>query len=109
MHFNLFDKIFGDKTQYDYVFINPTTSFYKNDKEYWVHACSWYEPKNSRKIFFYTIRRDSDFIRVWYNDIFWLPQDSDIIMYKNIKGTVLERIDNWIKVEGKDQLLEFVE
>jgi len=108
-HFNIFDRILGEKNQYDFIFISPGTSFYSNDNKYWVHACSWSDPLNAKEIYYYTIKRDSNLIKVWYNDLFWVPQDSDVLIIDEIKGTEIERVDNWIKKEGKKELLPYIE
>jgi hypothetical protein len=96
-HFNLFDYLIGDRSQFGYVFVDSNTFKKANNLNYWVQYSSWKDPQHLETLKSYTLRRNDNKFQIIANNLFWLPVSKDSLNLNEIKGTTLETVDTWIK------------
>jgi hypothetical protein len=96
-HFNVFDWIIEDKSQFNLIYVNADMLEKETNENYWVQFSSWKKPEDLESLTNYTVKRQGDKFQITINDLFWVPTDKDSLTTGEIKGTVFEIVDNWIK------------
>jgi hypothetical protein len=97
MHFNVFDWFIEDKSQIYYVFVNAV-GIEKNDySKYWVQFSRWKDPQDLKTLSNYMLERKKDDYYITTYDLFWMPTYHDSLDIKEIKGTVFETVNDWIR------------
>jgi len=101
MHFNIFDWLLEDKSQFNFIFVSADLIEKKDNKDYWVYFSSWKDAQNIETLTNYKLERNKDKFRIAINDLFLQPTERDSLNINEIEGTVFETVDNWVREEYK--------
>jgi hypothetical protein len=77
MHLNLFDWVIADKSQFGFVFINPSLIKKRDSNNYWLQFSSWKDPQELETLQNYTLEKHNDKLKIIINDLFWIPRNKD--------------------------------
>jgi hypothetical protein len=100
LHFNIFDWILGDKTQFNFILVSKKSIRINSNENYWILFTSWKDPQKQETLKNYLVNRNNEKFYIIIHDSLGLPIERDSLYEKEISETIFEVVNDWIKVEN---------